>query len=56
MWAAFCDELVHAREGMAQPLNCATPTEAAATHHIFTKALQSNRDRLTVQIEPILSK
>lgn len=54
MWAAFCDELVHGRAGMSQPLHCATPTEAAATHHIFTLALQSNRDRSTVQTGPML--
>ena len=25
MWAAFCDELVHGKDGMRQPLTCATP-------------------------------
>jgi hypothetical protein len=41
MWAAFVDELAHGREGMAQPFHCATPEEAAATHRIFTAALES---------------
>jgi predicted dehydrogenase len=41
MWAAFCDELAHGREGMQQPFHCATPEEAAATHRLFTAALRS---------------
>jgi predicted dehydrogenase len=41
MWAAFCDELAHGREGMGQPFHCATPEEAAATHRLFTAALRS---------------
>jgi predicted dehydrogenase len=43
MWAAFCDEIVHGREGMRQPLYCATPQEALAHHEIFTAALESQR-------------
>lgn len=50
MWAAYLDELVHGREGMRQPFYCATPDEAAATHRIFTAALESQRDRTTVEI------
>ena len=50
MWAAYLDELVHAREGMRQPFYCATPEEAAATHRIFTAALESQRERTTVAI------
>jgi hypothetical protein len=41
MWAAFCDELAHGREGMRQPFYCATPEEAAATHRLYTAALRS---------------
>jgi len=41
MWAAFVDELVH-RDGMRGPFGCATPDEAAATHRIFTAALESH--------------
>jgi predicted dehydrogenase len=50
MWAAYVDELVHGREGMLQPFYCATPEEAAATHRIFTAALESQRERTTVEI------
>jgi len=42
MWAAFCDELAHGRNGMRQPLYCATPSEAAETHVLFTAALESH--------------
>lgn len=42
MWAAFCDELAHGRDGMRQPFYCATPEEAAGTHEIFTQALASH--------------
>ena len=48
MWAAFLDELVHGMGGMRQPFHCATPEEAAATHRLFTAALESHRDRAVV--------
>lgn len=41
MWAAFCDELAHGREGMKQPFYCVTPEEAARSHEIFTAAIAS---------------
>jgi predicted dehydrogenase len=41
MWAAFLDELAHGRDGMRQSFHCATPEEAAATHRVFTAALES---------------
>jgi len=44
MRAAFLDELAHGRDGMRQPFTCATPAEAAATHRLFTAALESHRD------------
>ena len=50
MWAAFCDELGHGREGMLQPFHCATPEEAAATHRLFTGALRSQEERAVVPI------
>jgi predicted dehydrogenase len=50
MWAAFCDEVAHGREGMSQPFYCATPEEAAAHHEIFTAALESQRDARTVAL------
>jgi predicted dehydrogenase len=50
MWAAFLDELAHGQEGMSQEFHCATPEEAAATHLIFTAALESQRTRATVEI------
>jgi predicted dehydrogenase len=40
MWAAFLDELAHG-EYMRGPFHCATPEEAAATHRVFTAALES---------------
>jgi predicted dehydrogenase len=41
MWAAFLDELAHG-DDMRGPFRCATPEEAAATHRIFTAALESS--------------
>ena len=45
MWAAFCDELAHGRDGMKQPFTCVTPEEAAQSHEIFTAALASQAAR-----------
>jgi predicted dehydrogenase len=42
MWAAFCDELVHGRDGMQQPFYCVTPEEAHQSHLIFTESLRSH--------------
>src|SRR5512146_944233 len=50
MWAAFCDELAHGREGMRQPFHCATPAEATATHRLFTAALRSQAERAVVEL------
>jgi predicted dehydrogenase len=50
MWAAFCDELAHGRDGMRQPFYCATPEEAAVTHRLFTAALESHRRRAVVPV------
>lgn len=50
MWAAFCDELAHGREGMLQPLYCATPEETAMSHRLFSAALELNRTAQTVRI------
>jgi predicted dehydrogenase len=50
MWAAFCDELTHGRDGMSQPFYCATPEEAAAHHEVFTAALESQRNTSTVAL------
>jgi predicted dehydrogenase len=41
MWAAFLDELAHG-DDMRGPFRCATPEEAAATHRVFTAALESS--------------
>ena len=51
MWAAYCDELAHGRDGMGQPFHCATPEEANAAHHIFTAALRSHAEGSTVALE-----
>ena len=50
MFAAFCDELVNGRDGMSQPLYCATPQETAASHALFTAALESQRTGATVRM------
>jgi predicted dehydrogenase len=50
MWAAFCDELVHGRDGMKQPFYCATPEETAFSHKLFTAALESQRGACTVDL------
>jgi predicted dehydrogenase len=47
MLAAFLDEIVHGRD-MVQPFTCATPEETAASHRLFTAALESNRTGQTV--------
>jgi predicted dehydrogenase len=49
MWAAFLDELAHG-EDMGGPFRCATPGEAAATHRIFTAALESDRNGSVVRL------
>jgi predicted dehydrogenase len=49
MWAAFLDELAHG-EAMRGPFRCATPDEAAATHRIFTAALDSARTGRAVAV------
>ena len=52
MWAAFLDELANGRDGMQQPFHCATPEEAAATHRIFTAALEAHANRTVVAVAP----
>lgn len=55
MIAAFCDELAHGREGMIQPLYCATPEETALSHELFTAALESQKQAQVIKIiEPSL--
>ena len=50
MWAAFCDELAHGREGMRQGFHCVTPAEAGRCHDLFTAALLSHATKGTVHI------
>jgi predicted dehydrogenase len=50
MWAAFCDQLAHGRDGMMQPFYCATPDEAHLHHRVLTAALASGKDRQTVAV------
>ncbi|MBC8164079.1 MAG: Gfo/Idh/MocA family oxidoreductase [Roseiflexaceae bacterium] len=52
MWAAFCDELVNGDQ-IGQPLYCATPAEASATHTLFTAAIQSQRTGQTVVFDEV---
>ncbi|WP_027091925.1 Gfo/Idh/MocA family protein [Cohnella thermotolerans] len=51
MWAAFCDEIAHGRDGMSQPFVCALPEEAAGSHRIFTAALESHRTGGTAAVD-----
>jgi predicted dehydrogenase len=51
MWAAFCDELAHGRDNMRQPFYCATPNETAASHTLFTSALESQKTGRTVHTQ-----
>ena len=50
MWAAFCDELVHGREGMRQPFGCVTPEETAIHHRVLTAALESHKTGQTIAL------
>jgi predicted dehydrogenase len=45
MWAAFCDEVAHGKDGMKQPFTCVTPEETALSHQVFTAALASQASR-----------
>ena len=47
MWAAFCDEA----SGNTPKFQCATPTEAAASHKLFTAALESQKTGNTIKLE-----
>lgn len=49
MWAAFCDELAHGREGMRQGFYCVTPEEAGQCHDLFTGALISQATESAVR-------
>lgn len=55
MWAAYADELVSYRRhgdgrGLHQPFTCATPEETAASHELFSAALESQRTGRTVDL------
>jgi predicted dehydrogenase len=50
MFAGFCDEVVNGMGGMRQPLYCVTPEETAASHALFTAALESQRTGATVPV------
>src|SRR3954467_6010730 len=49
MWAAFLDELAHGAD-LHGPFSCATPQEAAATHRVFTAALDSSERAAVVAL------
>ncbi|MEO0561875.1 MAG: Gfo/Idh/MocA family oxidoreductase [Chloroflexota bacterium] len=50
MWAAFCDELTHGRDGMRQSFHCATPAETAQHHAVMTAALESQRQQSVITL------
>ncbi|GAF76002.1 unnamed protein product, partial [marine sediment metagenome] len=49
MAAAFCDQVAHGPQADL-PFGCATTEETRLTHEIFTAALESHRERRTVEI------
>lgn len=49
MLAAFLDEMVNG-SSMKQPFKCATPEETAASHRLFTAALESQREGSVVKL------
>jgi predicted dehydrogenase len=51
MWAAFCDEVA----GNTPKYQCGTPDEAALSHALFTAALESQRSKSVVALEPARS-
>jgi predicted dehydrogenase len=50
MWAAFIYELQHGRP-LTKFAGCATPAEAALSHRLFTAALESQKNKKTVDID-----
>ena len=50
-WTAFCDEVVHGREGMRQLFYCATPEETALNDKVFTDALAANPEHADLAVE-----
>lgn len=53
MWAAFCDQLAHGREGMRQPFHCATPEETRIQHRVLTAALRSHQEKRAVALSEL---
>jgi predicted dehydrogenase len=51
MWAAFCDEVAHGRDGMRQALYCVTPQETRQSHQLFTAALVSQKSGQTIVLD-----
>ena len=55
MWAAFCDEMLHGRDGMHQvsetPFTCVSPTEAQQHHAILDAALRSHRQDALIPLD-----
>ena len=53
MWAAFCDEMLHGRDGMKQncptPFTCVSPQEAHRQHVILDAALRSHLEDTVVR-------
>ena len=49
MWAAFVDEVAYGQATTGK-FRCALPTEALASHYLFTAALESQRDGKTVTV------
>ncbi|MHB1000402.1 MAG: Gfo/Idh/MocA family protein [Armatimonadota bacterium] len=50
MWAAFLYEIAHGKT-FAKFAGCVTPEETAISHKLFTAALESQREKITVVVE-----
>lgn len=53
MWAAFCDEMTHGRDGMRQPFYCATLDETTQHHRVLTAALRSHETASVMRVDDI---
>ena len=50
MWAAYLYEMVHGKT-LKKFAGCVTPEEASLSHSLFTAALESQREKVTVKIQ-----
>jgi len=55
MWAAFCDELTHGKDGMRQtgttPFTCVTPAEAQQHHRVLDASQRSHETSSLIDLD-----